>query len=136
LTRAVPVADNTGVIKAVKFVSIPVSDQDRALDFWVEKCGFEVATDQPMGPEMRGQRWIELRIGDTPTGVVLFTPHGQESLVGSFMNVSLVCDDVEKTHADMSARGVTFESPPRKEKWGTSAIFTDPDGNRFVLSSR
>jgi predicted enzyme related to lactoylglutathione lyase len=52
------------------------------------------------------------------------------------MNVSFVCDDVERTYNDMLERGVLFDSPPRKEKWGTSAIFTDPDGNRFVLSSR
>lgn len=89
-----------------------------------------------MGAEMGGQRWIELRIGDTPTGVVLFTPPGHADRIGSFMNVSFVCDDVERTYNDMLERGVLFDSPPRKEKWGTSAIFTDPDGNRFVLSSR
>jgi len=113
-----------------------VKDQDAALAFWVERCGFEVSTDQPMGAEMRGQRWIELRIGDAPTGIVLFTPPGHEERIGTFMNMSFVCDDVDKTYSEMAARGVHFESPPHKEKWGTSAIFTDPDGNRFVLSSR
>ncbi|MGH1556646.1 VOC family protein [Caulobacter segnis] len=43
------------MISKVKFVSIPVSDQDRALAFWTEKIGLRVATDQPMGK----QRWIE-----------------------------------------------------------------------------
>lgn len=36
----------------------------------------------------------------------------------------------------MSARGVEFQQPPKKEHWGTSAIFQDPDGNVFVLSSK
>jgi predicted enzyme related to lactoylglutathione lyase len=50
--------------------------------------------------------------------------------------VSFSCDDVEKTHAELTARGVEFVQPPKNESWGTSAIFKDPDGNSFVLSAR
>ena len=45
-------------------------------------------------------------------------------------------DNVEKTYQELSARGVTFEQPPEKEHWGTSAIFKDLDGNVFVLSTK
>ena len=38
------------MIKGIKFVNIPVSDQERALAFYTEKLGFAVATNQPMGP--------------------------------------------------------------------------------------
>ena len=51
------------MLKHVKFVGVPVSDQDAALAFWTEKIGLRVATDQPMGP---GKRWIELAIPGTP----------------------------------------------------------------------
>ena len=136
LTQPPPRLDNDLVIKAVKFVSIPVHDQQAALEFWTRACGFEVVTDQPMGEEMGGQRWIELSIGTAETAVVLFTPPGHEGRIGQFMNVSLGCDDVRRTYEEMVKRGVEFEQPPRKEHWGTSAIFRDPDGNRFVLSSR
>jgi catechol 2,3-dioxygenase-like lactoylglutathione lyase family enzyme len=128
--------DNRCVIKSVKFVSIPVRDQAAALEFWTRACDFEVVTDQPMGEEMNGQRWIELSIGTAETRVVLFTPPGHEARVGQFTNVSLGCDDVERTYQEMLGRGVEFDQAPRKEGWGTSAIFRDPDGNRFVLSSR
>ncbi|HVE78246.1 MAG TPA: VOC family protein [Gemmatimonadaceae bacterium] len=37
---------------------------------------------------------------------------------------------------ELSAQGVKFAAPPRTESWGTSAIFSDPDGNQFVISSR
>jgi catechol 2,3-dioxygenase-like lactoylglutathione lyase family enzyme len=47
------------MIKAVKFVSIPVRDQDQALAFYTEKLGFQILTDQPFDAN---QRWIELRI--------------------------------------------------------------------------
>ena len=43
------------MIKSVKFVGIPVADQDRALEFYTRRLGFEVLTDQPMGET---QRWI------------------------------------------------------------------------------
>ena len=120
------------VISKVKFVSIPVSDQDRALAFWTEKVGLRVATDQPMGP----QRWIELAIPGAETGLVLFTPEGHEDRIGSFFNGSLACDDVDHAYRKLTEKGVEFEGPPQKQPWGTFAKFKDPDGNTIVLSSR
>lgn len=120
------------MITMVKFVGIPVSDQDRALAFYRDQLGFAVATDQPMGP---GQRWIELRIAHSATRVVLFTPEGHEDRIGSFFNGSLACDNVEATYRQLSERGVAFVEPPTAQPWGTFAKFRDPDGNTFVLSS-
>ena len=120
------------MIKRVKFVSIPVHDQERALLFYTEKLGCKVATDAPMGP---GTRWIELRFPRAETGVVLFTAPGQESWIGGFMNLSFETDDVHKTAAELKAAGVEFVKEPTTEAWGTSAIFRDSEGNRFVLST-
>src|SRR5437868_6121981 len=120
------------MIKQLKFVSIPVRDQDKALAFWTTKMDLQIATDQPMGD---GLRWIELKIPGAQTGIVLFTPPGSEDRIGTFSAISFACDDVERTHKELSARGVEFAQPPKKESWGTSAVFKDPDGNSFVLSS-
>jgi catechol 2,3-dioxygenase-like lactoylglutathione lyase family enzyme len=121
------------MIKALKFASIPVRDQDRAIDFYTSKLGFAVVTDQPFGPT---QRWIELRIPGADTRIVLFTAPGQENRIGTFTGLSFVADSVEKSHEELSALGVEFTGPPKVESWGTSAIFRDPDGNSFVLSSK
>ncbi len=121
------------VIKQLKFVGVPVGDQDLALAFWTEKVGLKVATDQPMGP---GKRWIELSIPGAETGLVLFTPDGHEDRIGSFFNGSFACDDVEHAYRKLTERGVEFEGPPEKQPWGTFAKFRDPEGNTFVLSSR
>lgn len=121
------------MIIQVKFVSIPTTDQDRALAFYTEKLGFRLITDQPTGPT---QRWIELAIGTAETRFVLFTPPGEEARIGSQFNGALACDDVEATYRQLSQRGVEFSTPPTKQPWGIFAILKDPDGNQFVLSSR
>ena len=120
------------MITHLKFVGIPVRDQDRAVKFWTEKMGFKVTTDQPLGK----QRWIELSVKNSETGIVLFTPDGHEDRIGSFFNGSFACDDVEATHRQLSAKGVEFTQPPKRETWGTSALFKDSEEHQFVLSSR
>ena len=121
------------MIKAIKFVSIPVRNQDESLRFYTEKLGFRVHTDQPFGAK---QRWIELRIGRAETRFVLFTPPGHEERIGTFFNGSFECDDVQATYEELRARGVEFVAPPQRQPWGHYAQFKDPDGNQFVLSSR
>jgi predicted enzyme related to lactoylglutathione lyase len=125
-------AQEVPMITHLKFISIPVADQARALKFYTEKLGFKVATDQEMGP---GKRWIELRIGKAETRWVLFTMEGEEGRVGSRMNCSIACDDVEATYRQLSERGVEFESPPQKQPWGSFMIMKDSEGNRFVVGS-
>jgi predicted enzyme related to lactoylglutathione lyase len=120
------------MITQLKFVGIPTRDQARALKFYTEQLHFEIATDQSFNEE---QRWIELRIAHSPTRVVLFTPEGHEDRIGTFFNGSFQCDDVEATYRQLRARGVEFAKPPEKQPWGTFAIFKDPDGNQFLLSS-
>ncbi|HEX7064102.1 MAG TPA: VOC family protein [Bacillales bacterium] len=117
----------------VRFTSIPVIDQDRAVEFYTEKLGFEVVTDQPFG---NGKRWIELQPPESDTLIVLFTPPGQEDRIGSFQNVAFTSDDVEKDYRELRDRGVEFVEPAQKANWGgMQAIFKDPDGNTFVLAS-
>jgi predicted enzyme related to lactoylglutathione lyase len=120
------------MIRKVKFASIPVSDQDRALDFYVGKLGFTLVTDQPMGP---GQRWIEIRPPKGDTGLALFTPPGHEDRVKTFTGLSFECDDVQKTYEELHAKGVEFAKPPKAESWGVAAIMIDSEGNQIVLSS-
>ena len=120
------------MIKGVKFASIPVRDQDRALAFYKDKLGFRVITDAPFDGT---QRWIELGVPRAETKLVLFTMKGQEALIGGFMNVTFMADDVEATYVELKERGVEFVQKPKKADWGTSAIFKDADGNQFVLSS-
>ena len=120
------------MIRKIKFASIPVRDQDRALQFYVNALGFTVVTDQPMGP---GQRWIELRPPKGDAGIALFSAPGHEQRVGTFTGISMECDDVQKTYEELRGKGVEFAKPPKAESWGVSAILKDSEGNQIVLSS-
>ena len=120
------------MIKGIKFVNIPVRDQDRALEFYTKRLGMRVLTDSPYDDN---QRWIELGIPRADTKVVLFTADGQEGMIGGLMNITFVADDVIATAAELKARGVEFVQEPQKSDWGTAAIFKDPDGNVFALST-
>src|SRR3954467_5686238 len=121
------------MISHVKFISVPTNDQPRALKFWTEQVGFQVFTDQPFNDK---QRWIELRIGSSDTRLVLFVFDGAGLKPGMMFNGALACDNVEQTHQELSAKGVEFTTAPTKAPWGTFAMFKDPDGNTFLLSSK
>ena len=120
------------MIKGIKFASVPVTNQDASLEFYTKKLGFKVITDAPFDGT---QRWIELGLPRAETRLVLFTAPGQEQMVGGFMNISFMTDDVEATARELKARGVEFVQDPQKADWGTAAIFKDCDGNQFVLST-
>jgi predicted enzyme related to lactoylglutathione lyase len=120
------------MITRLKFMGIPVRDQAAQLKFYTEKLGFQILTDQALGE----QRWIELKIPRAETSIVLFTPPGHEDRVGTFVNCSLACDNVQQTYEQLIGRGVEFVQPPTEQPWGTYAMFKDADGNQLVLSSR
>lgn len=121
------------MVRGIKFVGIPVRNQDVSLKFFTEAMGFKVATDQPFTEK---QRWIELLIPGAETGLALFTPEGHESRIGQFQSISFWCDDVFATASALKSKGVTFAQEPKNEPWGSVAVFCDPDGNQFVLSSK
>jgi catechol 2,3-dioxygenase-like lactoylglutathione lyase family enzyme len=125
-------AENVRMIRGVKFVSIPVADQERALAFYTEVLGFRLITDQPFNEK---QRWLELGIPGADTRVVLFQ-FGDTLKPGGLLNVALWSDDVEGTARELKGRGVEFVLEPTREPYGTQSIFKDIDGNRLLLSSR
>src|SRR4029453_18900043 len=59
---------------------------------------------------------------------VAVTWEGDEKRIGSFMNMSYSCDNIDKTHEELKKRGVEFEGPPQKQPWGTYAMFKDSEG--------
>jgi predicted enzyme related to lactoylglutathione lyase len=120
------------MIKSIKHVTVPVKDQDKALEFYTKKLGFKVLVDVPC---MGNQRWIELEIPGAETQVVLYTAEGHENRIGTSSPIIFTSDDIKKSYNEMKAKGVEFVNPPVEEPWGTYALFKDIDENVFCLSS-
>ncbi|HWP43516.1 MAG TPA: VOC family protein [Blastocatellia bacterium] len=120
------------MIKHVKFASIPVRDQSKALAFYTEKLGFEVVTDQPMD---EGMRWIEVKPAGAETKVVLSACPEEADRIGTFSNVVFGTEDVRATYEELKAKGVEFIKPPTDEPWGVYAQFVDSEGNQLLLVS-
>ncbi|HEX6674626.1 MAG TPA: VOC family protein [Actinomycetes bacterium] len=120
------------MITNLNTVSLYVEDQERALDFYVNKLGFEKRTDAEMGP---GMRWIEVAPEGARTGFVLADAKQFEKAdrVGSSADVTLHCDDLQGTYEKLRGEGVEVTEPVT-EPWGSYVQVTDPDGHQFVIS--
>ena len=91
------------MIRGVKFVGIPVKNQDAALKFWTEKVGLKIATDQEMGP---GQRWIELSIPGAETETARCSHRWATKIAsGRFQSIGFWCDDVVARQKALESRG-------------------------------
>jgi catechol 2,3-dioxygenase-like lactoylglutathione lyase family enzyme len=115
----------------IEVVSVPVTDQDAAKSFYVDKLGFSVEIDNAFaGGSMR---WVMLRPPGAGTAITLVTWF-ETMAAGSLRGAVLGCDDLEKTLADLAGRGVTFsEDEIQEAPWGRWKTFADPDGNAWVL---
>jgi len=119
-------------ITQVGTVIVPVSDQERALEFYLGTLGFEKRMDAPFG---EGQRWIEVAPPGAATTIALVLHREGEP---SGIEVSLTTQDADADHAGLQAGGV--DSDPGVMRWGDSVppmfTFRDPDGNRFRVVER
>ena len=119
------------MITKARAVNVYVGDQQRALDFYVEKLGFELRADAPNGPDAR---WIEVAPPGADTVLILYTPPGLEERIGTFNNIVFDCDDIDATYAELRNKGVEFTQPPAVQPSGMMmGLFKDIDGNEFVL---
>ena len=123
------------MIRHVRTVGVFVSDQDRSRDFFVDTLGFELRTDEPMGPP-GSSRWLEVAPAGADTALVLFTPPGSEDRIGSVTGYVFGADDLAATYQTLHDAGVTFTEEPTDQPWGRWAQFLDPDGNTFGIVER
>ena len=118
-------------ITEVGRVIVPVSDQDRALEFYTDKLGFEKRMDVPYGD---GNRWLEVGPPGAPTSIALVPPREGEP-AGVETGISLTTEDADAVHADLRARGV--DTDPEVMRMGDPVppmfLFRDQDGNTLML---
>jgi Glyoxalase/Bleomycin resistance protein/Dioxygenase superfamily. len=139
-------AANTTRISDVGTVFVPVADQDRALEFYVDKLGFEKRGDFPYG---EASRWIEVAPPGSTMAIALVPPSEGESPGGDLTHCAFATEDIEADHETLRARGVDVDEEvarkgtPRPGLVSTEVtvpdpvppqfFFRDPDGNRFLI---
>jgi predicted enzyme related to lactoylglutathione lyase len=121
----------------LSLVAVTVHDYDEALEFYVQRLGFECVEDTDLGG---GKRWVRVRPpGSTGAGILLAraVTDAQRASVGNQTGgrvfLFLETDDFRRDYDRLVARGVVFVRPPSEEPYGTVAVFEDLYGNRFDL---
>nr|5UMP_A Chain A, Glyoxalase/bleomycin resisance protein/dioxygenase [Streptomyces sp. CB03234]5UMP_B Chain B, Glyoxalase/bleomycin resisance protein/dioxygenase [Streptomyces sp. CB03234]5UMX_A Chain A, Glyoxalase/bleomycin resisance protein/dioxygenase [Streptomyces sp. CB03234]5UMX_B Chain B, Glyoxalase/bleomycin resisance protein/dioxygenase [Streptomyces sp. CB03234]5UMY_A Chain A, Glyoxalase/bleomycin resisance protein/dioxygenase [Streptomyces sp. CB03234]5UMY_B Chain B, Glyoxalase/bleomycin len=115
-------------ISHVQLFSVPVSDQEKAKDFYVETVGFDLLADQP---GVHG-RWLQVAPKGADTSLVL-VDWFPTMPPGSLRGLLLRTDDVDADCARLQERGVAVDGP-KNTPWGRQAMFSDPDGNVIGLN--
>ncbi len=135
------------MITKMNHVSVFVLDQESAYQFYVNKLGFNVHTDAPMGPGMRwltvtppGQPDLEISLMPIDEGM-MFTKESAEQMralvnKGTFGFGVFQCDNLLLTYEELKAKGVEFTKGPTQEFYGFEALFKDDSGNRFSLGEK
>ncbi|MCC5479588.1 VOC family protein [Streptomyces sp. NPDC059680] len=115
-------------ITHASFVTLPVTDQDRALRFYRDVLGFEVTADLQMPPG----RWLQVAPKGAQTVFTLSGPGMGGFDPGSARGIMLVTTDVDADCARLAEAGTEVRGP-EEYPWGRMASFTDPDGNGLML---
>jgi predicted enzyme related to lactoylglutathione lyase len=133
------------MIQRLSHTTLYVTDQDVAKDFYVNKLGFDLKTDQNLGQlrwltvAPKGQPDFEIILmqvgannGNDPESagqLRSLLENGKLGAVGVFDTA-----DCRKTYEELKARGVQFLQEPKDQFYGIEAVFRDPAGNRFSLT--
>jgi len=118
------------MITHIGTVGVYVADQQRSVEFWTEKLGFQLRRREPMGPDAY---WLEVGPANAQTCLVLYPRSMMHNWAEMKPSLVLECADIGATVEQMRLNGVEFIQEPRAMPWGTYAIFKDIDGNEFIL---
>ena len=115
-------------IHSFEILSVPVSDPQRSNQFYQDVLGFALVREEPMGPNMT---WIQLAPQGQTTTIALVTWFDQMK-PGGLQGVMVNTEDIDAEHALLRSRGLKIGSI-EQQPWGRYAMFSDPDGNGWIL---
>lgn len=119
-------------ITHIEIVSLPVSDQHRARDFYVDVLGFDLVRQNEMGP---AGHWIQVAPRGAQTSITLVTWFDTMP-AGSMQGLLFHVEDLDAEVIRLAEHGVAIPEGIQEAPWGRFVVFADPDGNRLVLRGR
>ena len=124
------------MISSIGTVSIFVSDQQRAKNFYTDVLGFELRTEAPLYPGS-DVKWIAVAPKGAHTEAILYLPDENwehyKQVVGQSQALTSTVDNMAALVADLKAKGVMFDQEPDVQPWGTYATIRDSEDNRLIL---
>jgi catechol 2,3-dioxygenase-like lactoylglutathione lyase family enzyme len=116
-------------IEEVRTIGVPVTDQDRAIRFYVDTLGFQTRLDVPIG---HGKRWIVVtpRQGTASIALVAADEHQP---AGVETGIRLISRDADTAHAALIANGIDADEVLRWEGVPPMFAFRDQDGNGLEI---
>ena len=112
----------------LELVPVPVSDVDRAIEFYRDRAGFHLDQDHTVNEDLR---FVQL----TPPGSACSIALGKglvDSSPGSLRGLQLVVSDINEARAELLGRGVEV-GEVQTFPWGKFIFFSDPDGNSWSV---
>ncbi|GAA4065041.1 glyoxalase superfamily protein [Agromyces indicus] len=113
----------------IELIFVPVTDVDRAKEFYVEKLGFNADFDQRVTEELR---FVQLTPPGSACSIAIGEGLGGSLAPGSLDVIQVVIPDADAVLAELRAKGVEAEGVD-EQPWGRFVTLRDPDGNRWTL---
>jgi predicted enzyme related to lactoylglutathione lyase len=113
-------------------VSVPVSSQDHAKEFYVSGLGWDLLSDETYELGGGQQRWLEVRPPGGQTAITLVLEDSSMK-AGSVKGMVLRAAALESTVTELAGRGVTMVQEIQETPWARYTSFQDPDGNSWVI---
>lgn len=124
-----------------------VSDQQKAVEFYTQKLGFELKTDMFFGSSSSsGIRWVEVAPKKSQSTISLMVANAQllsnegeieaaKKGIGTETGIWFYSDDIQSTYGELKKKGVDIAAPEKQEWGGIMSKFKDQDGNSYSLIS-
>jgi catechol 2,3-dioxygenase-like lactoylglutathione lyase family enzyme len=116
-------------------VTYVAREYDEAIEFFVGKLGFTLVEDTNLGD---GKRWVVVSAGEGAS-LLIARAEGEQQVAsvgnqtGGRVGFFLQTDNFDRDFAEWTAHGVKFREQPRREIYGTVAVFEDVYGNTWDL---
>jgi predicted enzyme related to lactoylglutathione lyase len=115
----------------LELVNVPVTDVDRAKEFYVDKVGFTLDHDHQVNDEIR---FVQITPPGSACSISIGTGLGEGVAPGSVQGLQVVVADIQAAHDHLAERGVEV-SDVHNFPWGDFVFFSDPDGNGWAVQA-
>jgi lactoylglutathione lyase len=122
--------EQSGINMRVRTIGVPVTDQERALEFYLGALGFAKRIDVTLGADLR---WIEVAPDGSDGASIALLRATEEAPAGVETGIRLMTEDADASHSEMRSRGVDVDEVLRWPDAPPMFAFRDQDGNGLEI---